>query len=83
MSATATDLAAIIQRGKPREPRKCHTIDHRGWAICGAFGPTLREDGGIDRSGLHSHRECRARGHAHCVACDELKRQLGDDFMVG
>ena len=83
MSATATDIAAIIERTKPREPNKCHTVDDRGWAICGAFGPKIGEDGGRDTSGLHSRRECRARGHKHCVACDELGRQLGDDFMVG
>ena len=80
---TATDIAAIIERTKPREPKKCHTVDKRGWALCGAFGPRFDENGERDRSDLHHRSECRARGHKHCVACDELQGQLGDDFMVG
>lgn len=82
MSATAIDIATIIERSKPREPQQCHTIDHRGYAICGAFRRRADEEGSRT-SGLHSRSECKARGHRHCVACDELQRQLGDDFMVG
>ena len=70
------DIAAIIGKGEPQPPQKCHTIDRRGWALCGAFGPGGRE------GGIHSRTQCRAQGHRHCVLCDELNRQLGDDGIV-
>ncbi len=82
MSATATDIATILERTKPRSPGKCHTIDHRGYALCGAFGPKIDANGARDTSSLHSRHECRQRGHRHCVACDELQRQLGNDGMM-
>lgn len=81
MSTTTTpplmDPATILEESKPRSPKKCHTIDHRGWALCGAYRRQPDENG--DRlMGLHHRDECRRRGHQHCVTCDELKRQLGD-----
>ena len=82
MSATATAIAAIIERSKPREPRKCHLVDHRGWALCGALGPRYDENGKRDCLTCTGRSECRARGHRRCVACDELDRQLGDDFLA-
>lgn len=71
------DIDAILEKTKPRPPGKCHTIDHRGYAVCGAFRCAMDE-----RGGLHSRRECRQQRHRHCVICDELGRQLGDDGMV-
>lgn len=78
----AGDIAAIIEKTRPRPPQTCHTVDARGWALCGAFGPQFDEDGERDTSRLHSKKLCRARGHRHCVLCTELDRQLGDDAMV-
>jgi hypothetical protein len=76
MSA-ATEIATIIEKAKPRNPGKCHSIDHRGWAYCGAFGP------GGGGGNTHSHKECVARGHKHCLKCTELERQLGcDDYRM-
>jgi hypothetical protein len=75
-TAPVEDIATIIERSKPHPPQTCHTVDHRGWALCGAFGP------GGGRGDSHSPRECRARGHHLCVVCEELHRQLGDDRIV-
>ena len=80
--STVTEIAAIIERTKPRGPKKCHTLDDRGYALCGAFGPTVGADGSRDTTGDHSRSECRARGHKHCVTCDELERQLGNDHRM-
>jgi hypothetical protein len=81
MSATATDIEAILQKSEQEPPRECHTIDDRGWAICGAFGPSFDEDGNRI-SNLHTRKQCIARGHRHCVPCLELGRQLGDDNVM-
>jgi len=81
MSATATDIATILERTGGRPPGKCHTIDHRGYALCGAFRRSADENGDR-RSGLHSRTQCRANGHRHCVECDEIRRQLGDDNLM-
>ena len=81
MSTTTTpleEIASIIEKTKPRPPGKCHTLDSRGWALCGAFGP----DSGRDPGTRHSIRECRARGHKRCVVCTELARQLSGERMV-
>jgi hypothetical protein len=80
---TAIEIATIIERAKPRSPDKCHTFDDRGWSLCGEQRLRVDEDGRQDRSGMHHRRDCVARGHGHCVPCDEIKRQLTDDFMVG
>ena len=76
------DIATILEKAKPRSPQTCHTIDDRGYALCGAFRCSAGEDGQWDRSDLHSKSECRRRGHRSCVACEELSRQLADDRMV-
>jgi hypothetical protein len=82
--STATEIKTIVERTKPRDPGKCHTVDTRGYALCGASGPRLNADGSRDTSHLHAKSECRARGHKHCTVCIELERQLGggDHRMV-
>jgi hypothetical protein len=84
MSSTATDIQTIIEKAKPREPKMCHSIDPRGYAYCGAFGPHRDENGNtIRHPEAHSNSECKARGHKHCVVCTELVRQLGgDDYRM-
>jgi hypothetical protein len=71
--SSATEIATVIEKSKPLERGPCHTIDHRGWALCGAFGP----NSGAGRG--HSHWDCVAGKHKRCVTCKELERQLGDD----
>jgi hypothetical protein len=75
--APIESIETIIEKTRDRPPRKCHTVDHRGWAYCGAFGP-----GDDPRGELHSDAECRAKGHRRCVVCEELSRQLGGKRMV-
>ena len=75
ITAPQEDIATILLENGPQPPRKCHTVDGRGWALCGAFGPSP------DRK-THSRKECRGRGHRHCVLCDELGRQLSGDRIV-
>ena len=75
-TAPVEEIATIIEKGKPQPPRKCHTLDRRGGALCGAFGP------GEGVGDIHLRRECRTRGHRHCVVCKELHRQLGDDGIA-
>jgi hypothetical protein len=76
MSATATDITTILENAKPGPPRKCHNLDRRGGAVCGAFGPCPGSPN------THSEQECKARGHKKCLVCREIDRQLGDDGMV-
>jgi hypothetical protein len=72
------DPTAVLEKLRDRPPGECHSIDHRGYAYCGAFGPDRGENGNTIKSpGLHSRFECKARGHKHCVICTELVRQLG------
>ena len=80
MTTATPDIKTILEPVEPRSPGKCHTIDHRGYAICGGFRSRLDENG--NPTGLHSRRECRAKRHRHCVACDEIDRQMGDDGMM-
>jgi hypothetical protein len=74
--STATDIETIIEGTKPANPCKCHSLDDRGYAYCGA---ELAGGNGAP----HSHEECVARGHKHCVVCTELIRQLGgNDYRM-
>jgi hypothetical protein len=83
MSATVTNIQTILEKSKPRGPDKCHYLDHRGFAICGAFGPDRDDDGKrIKGPGAHSRKTCRELGHKVCTACKELDRQLDGEGMV-
>jgi hypothetical protein len=74
---TATDIETILNGTTPREPGECHSIDKRGYAYCGARTKNEGKPGGS-----HSHKECVRRGHKHCLICDQIWPQLGDDFRV-
>ena len=76
------DVHTILDKTNTGPPQKCHTVDARGWAICGAFGPRHGNGAQRDAAGLHTRAQCAARGHRHCVECDELQRQLGDDGLM-
>jgi len=84
MSATATplpDISTIIERTNNEPPDKCHTWrGHQQRSMC---GESWTKAGPADAPGeFHSERECRERGHRHCVVCEELSRQLGRDDIV-
>lgn len=81
--STVTEIQSIIEASKPRDPDKgpCHTYpEHGEWALCGAGGG--KSVGGPSGTGWHTNKQCRKRGHKKCVTCEELGRQLGEDFAV-
>jgi len=80
MSGARDDVNAILDGSDVPPPGRCHTIDRRGYTLCGAFRSRQARS---DVSGPHTLKECRANGHKTCVACNELNRQLGRDWRIG
>jgi hypothetical protein len=76
------DITTILERETDDPRDKCHKWRGKSkWSLCGGESADKGPDD-APPGRFHTTRECRERGHKHCVACTELGRQLGQDDVV-